>query len=32
MIIITGSVVGKPETIDELRALCLEHTRRSRLE
>ena len=32
MIIITGSVLAKPETFDELRALCLEHTRRSRLE
>ena len=32
MIIITGSVIARPETFDELRALCLEHTRRSRLE
>jgi len=32
MIIITGSVTARPDTFDELRALCLEHTRRSRLE
>ena len=32
MIIITGSVTARPDTFDELRALCLEHTQRSRLE
>lgn len=32
MIIITGAVTARPDTIDELRALCLEHTKRSRLE
>jgi len=32
MIIVTGSVVARPETIDELVALSLEHVRRSRLE
>ncbi len=32
MIIITGSVTARPDTFDELRALCIEHTRRSRLE
>lgn len=30
MIIITGAVVARPDTIDELRALSLEHVRRSR--
>jgi quinol monooxygenase YgiN len=30
MIIVTGSVVAKPESADELMALCLEHTQRSR--
>ena len=32
MIIITGSVTARPETFDELRGICLKHTRRSRLE
>jgi quinol monooxygenase YgiN len=32
MIIITGSVKGTPETIDELLAASLEHVRRSREE
>jgi quinol monooxygenase YgiN len=32
MIIITGAVVARPDTIDELRALSLEHVHRSRLE
>jgi quinol monooxygenase YgiN len=32
MIIITGSVTGTPETIDELLAASLEHVRRSRAE
>lgn len=32
MIIITGSVTARPEAFDELRALCLAHTQRSRLE
>ena len=30
MITITGSILAKPETFDELLRLCLEHTRRSR--
>ena len=32
MIIITGSIVGRPDTIDDLVAASLEHVRRSRLE
>ena len=32
MIIITGAVTARTDTFDELRALCLEHTTRSRLE
>lgn len=32
MIIITGSVIARPETFAELRRLGLEHVRRSRLE
>jgi quinol monooxygenase YgiN len=32
VILITGSIVAKPETLDELKRLCLEHTRRSREE
>jgi quinol monooxygenase YgiN len=32
MMIITGSVLARPETFDELRALCVEHSRRSRSE
>ena len=30
--IVTGSVTARSDTFDELRALCLEHTQRSRLE
>ena len=32
MIIIEGALVGKPETVDELIKISLEHVRRSRLE
>ncbi len=32
MIIITGAIVARADTIDELRTICLEHTQRSRLE
>jgi quinol monooxygenase YgiN len=32
LIIVTGAIVGAPETIDELVALSLEHVRRSRTE
>jgi len=32
LIIITGSIVASPESFEELRALSLEHVRRSRLE
>jgi quinol monooxygenase YgiN len=32
MIIVTGSVRARPETIDEVLALSLEHVRRSRAE
>jgi quinol monooxygenase YgiN len=32
MIVVTGSVLAKPESIDELLALSLEHVRRSRAE
>jgi quinol monooxygenase YgiN len=32
MIIIEGSVLGTPETIDELLAISVEHVHRSRLE
>ena len=32
MLIVTGSVRGKPETIDKVLALSLEHVHRSRLE
>ncbi len=32
MIIITGSILARPETLDELRAVSLEHVRRSRAE
>ena len=32
LIVITGSVVARPETVADLRAISLEHTRRSRLE
>lgn len=32
MIIVTGSFVARPESLDEARAVCLEHVHRSRLE
>jgi quinol monooxygenase YgiN len=32
LIIVTGSIVAEPESFDELRALSLEHVRRSRSE
>ena len=32
MIIIAGSILARPETFDELRGICVEHTRRSRTE
>ena len=32
MIVVTGSVTARPETIDEVRKLSLEHVRRSRTE
>ena len=32
MIVVTGSIVGTPGTVDELLALSLEHVRRSRTE
>lgn len=32
MILVTGSVQGRPDTIDELLALSLEHVHRSRTE
>lgn len=32
MIIVTGSLQARPETFDQVRDLCLEHTRRSRTE
>ncbi len=32
MIIITGAITARPDSIDELRAISLEHVRRSRLE
>lgn len=32
MIIVTGSILGRPESIDELVAISLEHVRRSRAE
>lgn len=32
MIIVTGSIVAKPDSFDELMALSLEHVRRSRAE
>ena len=32
MLIVTGSIVGRPETITELERLALEHVHRSRLE
>jgi len=32
MILVTGDVVAKPDTLDEILALSLEHVRRSRAE
>ncbi|HUP84509.1 MAG TPA: putative quinol monooxygenase [Acidimicrobiales bacterium] len=32
MLIVTGSITARPDTIDEVTALCLEHVRRSREE
>ena len=32
MIIVTGSIVARPEAFEELLSLCLEHVRRSRTE
>jgi quinol monooxygenase YgiN len=32
MIIVTGSIIGRPESIDELVGVSLEHVRRSRAE
>ena len=32
MIIVTGSVLAKAESLDEISRLCLEHVRRSRAE
>ena len=32
MIVVTGSVTARPETLDEVKRLSLEHTRRSRTE
>jgi quinol monooxygenase YgiN len=32
LIIVTGSIVAKPDSFDELRALSLQHVRRSRSE
>jgi quinol monooxygenase YgiN len=32
MIIVTGNILAKSETLDELLALALEHSRRSRFE
>jgi quinol monooxygenase YgiN len=32
MIVVTGSVTARPETLDEVKRLSLEHTRRSRSE
>lgn len=32
MILITGSIVARPDTFEELKRLCLEHTHRSRTE
>ncbi len=32
MLIVTGSITGRPETIEELERLSLEHVHRSRLE
>ena len=32
MILVTGSVLARPETFDEILAACLAHVQRSRLE
>ena len=32
MIIVTGEILAKPETFEQLRDLCVEHSRRSRAE
>lgn len=32
MILVTGTILARPETLEELRHLSLEHVRRSRLE
>jgi quinol monooxygenase YgiN len=32
MLIVTGSLVARPDTVEKLRALALEHVRRSRME
>lgn len=32
MVIVTGSILARPETFDELRQLGIEHSRRSRME
>jgi quinol monooxygenase YgiN len=32
MIVVTGAILARPETVDELKRLSLEHTRRSRTE
>lgn len=32
MIVVTGEIIARPETLDELTALGLEHSRRSRIE
>ena len=32
MILVTGAILARPETLEELRRLSLEHVRRSRLE
>lgn len=30
MIIVTGDILARPDTFEQLRALCVEHSRRSR--
>jgi quinol monooxygenase YgiN len=32
MIVVTGTILARPETVEELKRLSLEHTRRSRTE
>lgn len=32
MVIVTGEILARPETIDTLLSLCVEHSRRSRAE